>query len=198
MRNLALVLAAVLLSPLAASQEIYRWVDKNGVVHYSDQPGPGAERVTITGSYARQPEESEAPALYRSEPAEERAGPAYQSIAVTRPAMDEAFFGSDADVAVEIALGGELQPGHEVALFFDGRRVGSDGLTATLSGVGRGTHFLRAAVLDASGTPLITSPQIIFHVRQASTANPPVGPNLRPPPPRPTPRPAPPKAPTGG
>lgn len=192
MRYLALALAAALLSPLAASQEIYRWVDKNGVVHYSDQPGPGAERVTITGTAARPPAPAETPALYQSDRRQSpAAAPTVRSIAITSPAMDEAFFGTDANVSVAIALDGELRPGHEVALFLDGRRVPTAGLSTTLTGVGRGTHFLRAAVLDESGSAVITSQQIAFHVQQASIATPPVGPALRPPPPRPTPRPSP-------
>lgn len=190
MRSLALALLAFLLSPAATAQEIYRWVDKNGVVHYSDQPGPGAEKITLSGAIAREPAEAEAPALYRSERREPPPAPAYRSLAITSPAMDEVFFGSDADVNVQLALDGELQPGHEVAVFLDGARVGSDGLSATLSGVGRGTHVLRAAVLSENGSPLVTSPEITFHVRQASTATPPVGPALRPPP-RPAPRPLP-------
>jgi hypothetical protein len=196
MRILALTLLAALLSPLAASQEIYRWVDRNGVVHYSDQPGsPDAERVTITGTIARPPAPQETPALYQSDRRPPPAAPSsVRSISISSPAMDEAFFGSDADVSVALELDGELQPGQEVALFLDGRRVPAEGLSTTLTGVGRGTHFLRAAVLDESGSPVVTSQQIAFHVRQASIASPPVGPSLRPPPPRPQPRPSPPRA----
>ncbi|MCU0975962.1 MAG: DUF4124 domain-containing protein [Steroidobacteraceae bacterium] len=192
MRIPAILLLACLLSPLAVSQEIYRWVDKNGVVHYSDQPGPGAERVTITGTAARPPAAQETPALYQSDPQPQPVGaPTVRAISISSPAMDEAFFGTDATVPVAMALDGELQTGHEVVLFLDGRRVATDGLSATLTGVSRGTHFLRAAVLDPSGNPVVTSPQIMFHVQQASVASPPVGPALRPPPPRPTPRPSP-------
>lgn len=190
MRTLALALAAALLSPLAASQEIYRWVDENGVVHYSDQPGPGAERITIAGQIARTPSESESPTLYQEgEPTAEEAPP-YQSLAITRPAADEVFFGTDATVAVEMALDADLRPGDSVVVFLDGERVPASDLSATLTNVPRGSHFLRAAVLDPNGSALVTSPQITFHVRQESIATPPVGPNLRPkPPPKPTPKP---------
>jgi hypothetical protein len=197
MRILIPLLAAMALSPPAVSQEIYRWVDRNGVVHYSDQPGPGAERITVSGSVARPAEEPETPELYSPDrPPDGAPGAAYQSISITSPAMDEAFFGADADVDVQIALDGELQPGHEIALYLDGQRAGNDGPTATLSGVGRGTHSLRAAVIDESGNTLLTSPDITFHVRQPSIANPPVGPALRPPPPKPPAKPPAPKAPT--
>ena len=40
--GIALLLAASLALPQA-----YRWVDEDGVVHYSDQPHPGAEEVEL-------------------------------------------------------------------------------------------------------------------------------------------------------
>ena len=44
--RIALLLAGILLSLAAQPQEIYRWVDKDGVVHYADQPGaPDAKLV---------------------------------------------------------------------------------------------------------------------------------------------------------
>ena len=46
--RILLILAGLALSLAAASQEIYRWVDKNGLVHYSDQPdSPNAELITV-------------------------------------------------------------------------------------------------------------------------------------------------------
>ena len=48
---LALLLCLGLQSP-AWTQGVYRWVDKKGVVHYSDQSQPGAERVEILRSPA--------------------------------------------------------------------------------------------------------------------------------------------------
>jgi hypothetical protein len=43
---LALPLAALLLS-LSAAADVYRWVDANGRVHYSDRPRAGAERIKV-------------------------------------------------------------------------------------------------------------------------------------------------------
>ncbi|NNE61472.1 MAG: DUF4124 domain-containing protein, partial [Woeseia sp.] len=31
----------------AASAQVYKWTDADGVVHYSDQPTPGAEIIDI-------------------------------------------------------------------------------------------------------------------------------------------------------
>ena len=69
-------------------------------------------------------------------------------------------------------------------MILDGKRV-ADKLEepfTELSGLTRGTHFVRAAVFSASGEQRIVSGNVTFHVRQASVARPPVGPALRPPP----------------
>ena len=39
--------AALLFAGAAAADQVYRWVDKNGQVHYSDQPAPNAQAVEI-------------------------------------------------------------------------------------------------------------------------------------------------------
>jgi hypothetical protein len=52
----------------------------------------------------------------------------------------------------------------------------------------RGTHLLRASVLDQNGAPLISTKEIAFHVRQPSI-NTPQSPQA-PPPPKPKPKPA--------
>ena len=49
---------------------------------------------------------------------------------------------------------------------------------------------LRAAILDADGKPVVTSPQVQFHVRQPSILSP-QSPQAPPKPPKPTPKPRP-------
>lgn len=46
MRCTLLCCCLLLALPVSAS-EIYRWVDSDGVVHYTDRPRDGAERLTI-------------------------------------------------------------------------------------------------------------------------------------------------------
>lgn len=191
-----LILAGLLLSLAAEPQDIYRWVDKNGVVHYADQPGDAsAELVELAGPNSY---ESEPAAGGESSPAPSSSGGdgggdeplLYESLTIVQPQPEQVFFGADVTVAVEAELGGELRGDHQVVFFVDGNRRPASGLGIELSGLERGTHFVRAAVLDHIGNPLIASQQISFHIRQASI-NSPQSPQGRPnPPPRPTPRPA--------
>jgi hypothetical protein len=194
----ALIVAGLLVSLAAQPQDIYKWVDKDGVVHYADQPGsPDAELVPYPGLGFAAPDDSEPPPLYEPERRDEPpVGPTYQTLRILSPSPDEVFYGGDVSVPVQVELDRDLRPGDTVVIFLDGQRVpDAEGLSATLTGLTRGTHFVRAAVTDENGSAVITSQQVTFHLRQASIATPATGPAVKPParppttPPRPTPRP---------
>jgi Domain of unknown function (DUF4124) len=185
--RMLLLLAGLLLPLAAASQEIYRWVDKNGVVHYSDQPdSPDAELIDVIepNEYAAEGAAAAPAADYAEdqEPAEAQ----YGSLSITQPPAEEVFFGADAVVGVTASLDGELQSGHSLVFYVNGSRRPAEGLGIELSGLPRGSYELRAAVVDESGQTVITSPRTTFHVRQPSI-NSPQSPQA----PRPAPRPRP-------
>ncbi|HEY8265634.1 MAG TPA: hypothetical protein VIG03_03615, partial [Steroidobacteraceae bacterium] len=71
-------------------------------------------------------------------------------------------------------------------------RKPATGLSTELTGLERGTYFLRASILDQNGDPVITSQQTQFHVR-APSINSPQSPQAPKPakPPKPTPKPTP-------
>jgi hypothetical protein len=200
--RILLILAGLALSLAAASQEIYRWVDKNGTVHYSDQPGsPNAELINVIEPNAYEgeaatPDSGASGSGSEQQDSEPSVSP-YESLSIVQPPPDEVFFGSDASVSVQADLQGTLRPDHSVVFFLNGNRRPASGLGMELTGLARGTYFLRASILDQNGDPVITSQQTTFHVRQASTQNPqtpvPARPQL-PKPPKPTPRPATPPA----
>ena len=189
--RILLILAGLTLSLAAASQEIWRWVDKNGTVHYADQPGSSsAELVNVIepnayeGDATTQDNGASAPA--RAEEESEPSGSAYESLSIVEPTPDQVFFGSDAAVSVQADLEGTLRSEHSVVFFLNGNRRPASGLGMQLSGLGRGTYFLRASILDQNGDPVITSQQTTFHVRQASTQNPQTPVPARPKVPRPS------------
>ena len=189
--RIALILAGMLLSLAAEPQEIYRWVDKDGVVHYADQPGaPDAERVEIANSneYEATPPDFGGGSTYN----QPQAPPSYSSLTITSPAPDEVFFGADAVITGTAELAGALQSDHTMVFFLDGKRMEAQGKSVQLSNVERGTHFLRAAVLDQNGALLLSSQQITFNVRMPSI-NSPQSPQAPKPPPKPAPKPAGPK-----
>ena len=61
MRALAFTLLLALCSvPLAAT--VYRWVDDDGVVPYSDQPHPNAEKMQVNAAESYKPSALDTPA----------------------------------------------------------------------------------------------------------------------------------------
>src|SRR3972149_11069034 len=89
--RIALFLAGMILSLAAESQEIYRWVDKDGIVHYADQPGaPDAERIELVGLSTYEAEASSAESGEPEPPPS--VGPIYGSPSIFAPHAVGAFF----------------------------------------------------------------------------------------------------------
>ena len=186
-----LLLLVALAAPALANQVVWKWVDKDGVTHYSDRPVSGATRVELSTGNSAEPAASPSPSSSYSTNTQSRpeAGPVYRSFEIISPRNDENVVNTGGRVSVRIRFEPSLQTGHTLNLYLDGRLVEGFAPNAQdydLSDVARGTHNLVATINSRSGRLQETSP-ITFHVRQESAAQPPVGPNLRPPP-KPQPR----------
>jgi hypothetical protein len=177
-------------------------VDKDGIVHYSDQPGSSnAELINVIEPNGYEGAEAAPEANSQGDDGspdsgDDSSGPAkispYQSLSIVSPTPDQVFFGADAVVNVNADLEGTLRPDHQVVFFLNGNRKPATGLSADFTGLERGTYFLRASILDQDGNPVISSQQITFHIRQPSI-NSPQSPQAPKPakPPKPTPKPTP-------
>ena len=193
MRTLLLMLG-LLVALGAQSQEIYKWVDKDGVVHYADQPGaPDASRVTIVSTEPPpQDEAGNATSFSRMEEVGPSDRNGYTAISIASPSNDQVFYGANVAVPVNAAISPFLRTGHEVAFYIDGGRTDQvRGTSGQITGLSRGTHTLQVRVFNG-GEEMIASDPVTFHVRAPSIARPPTGPTVnlpRPIPPRPQPRP---------
>jgi hypothetical protein len=172
MRILALV--AFLIAAPAPATEVYRWVDKDGQAHFSDQWRPGAERIRIQES-----------AVFSAPRPAQRAGTggaagsappagAYQALEIASPAQEEVLWNTAGQLRVSVQVNPSLQPGHGLRLFLDGtpREVPAGSTSVELTDVFRGVHTLKAEVVDEKGKILIASQPRTFVVRQTSVANP--------------------------
>src|ERR1700692_2919644 len=92
-------LVAGLLAAFAVQAAVvYKWVDADGVVHYSDQASPGAEKIyTSSSASAGAPGQRAPPA--GSQQGAASAPPAgalaYSEFSITSPVSDQTFFGDD-------------------------------------------------------------------------------------------------------
>jgi Domain of unknown function (DUF4124) len=185
-----LLLLAFFASPAFAAQVVWKWVDDNGVTHYSDRPVPGATRMEISsGNSSATPASTPSVASESPQPDAQEASP-YRNFEIWKPAEGESFINTGGAVPVNIRVEPQLQAGHELHLYLDGRLVEGFEPNATsyeLKEVSRGLHRLIAVINNRRGGRVHETAAVTFMVRQESIANPPVGPALRPPP-KPTPR----------
>ncbi len=178
----------------AGAAEIWRWTDANGVVHYSDHPQPGAERVQVSAPKPSGdgPVPEMPPDVAPREPRE--ASFAYAQCNVATPQADETFH-SVQPVTISLDVQPGLMPGHRVEAQMNGVRLTGwppGSLSYTVPEVFRGSHTVQVRIVDAGGAVLCTGEPRTFHLRQQSVLAP-AGAV-----PRPAPRPAPAPAPAPG
>ena len=172
MRVLLFTLMSVA-SAVALSATVYKWVDENGVTHYSDQPHENAEKVQI-----KQPQTYSAgplPAASRTSQASRPQQPANTyTCQVVQPTNDQSFPNTTSvTVAAQFSplpRGGDQVVSatrrYPVANFPQG------GGSITLDPIDRGQHSLQAVVQDSTGKMLCQSTSVSFTVLQPSVLNP--------------------------
>src|SRR6204780_4205104 len=109
-RSVPFTLAALaVLTPLAAAIVVaqtittYRWVDAQGVVHYSDTPQPGAQVIQLQSAQTyRAPAPPAAGAAGAAAAPKDTDGP-YQACNVVQPAAEASFFNPES-VPVSVQL----------------------------------------------------------------------------------------------
>jgi hypothetical protein len=157
-------------APAAAATTLYRWVDADGVLHYSDTPFPGAQKIELSDAQTYHGPPPAAPAV-AAPPA---AASPYQSCDITQPASQSSLFAPES-VDISVALSPGLRPGDQLSVAVDGQAlqpVSAGGSTFQLSQPDRGTHTLTAEVRGPDGTVLCSAPSVVFAVQRPSVNSP--------------------------
>jgi hypothetical protein len=169
METRAIFVLLGLLGAAAASADVWRWVDDDGVVHFSDTPREGAELVDVsessrsTGARVYRdttPADSEDP-VAEAEPAFK-----YQNLSISSPGPEETLWNIEGTLSVSLSLSPGLQSGHQVRVYFNGESRMVNSTSFTIDEVYRGVHNLQAEVLDATGQLMIRSSNTRFYVQQ--------------------------------
>lgn len=168
----ALIGAVAALGADQSTTTTYRWVDAQGVVHYSDTPQPGAEQLKIHAAQTYSaPSVSGAANGRGTDPAAESV---YRSCAVLRPGADQTFYAPE-DVTVSVSLEPQLRTGDQISVTMDGtalRPIDESALRFRVSEPDRGAHSLSVTVRDASGNVVCTSSGVTFYVQRPSRLSP--------------------------
>ncbi len=165
-----------LLASGAVFAEAYKWVDADGVVHFSDRPQPGAERIELPTDTPGRPRPTTAysSAATTSAAANDADGETtepfvrYSTIEIASPAAEETLWNIGGELEVAVNLQPGLQPGHQLRIYFDGSPRVVNSTRFRLEEVWRGVHNLQAEVIDQSGEVVSRSQPNRFYVQQNS------------------------------
>jgi len=189
MRILLLLLTYFIVLPVAA--EVYRTVDENGNVIFTDKPSPGAEEIKIKKIQTIEPPaevpaetSAESPAEVPAEtsaesplPPEEEGITTYTKLEITNPVNDTVVRDNAGNVTINVTLEPALNTdaGDQLVLYMDGARASAGTVnTFNLLNVDRGTHSFSVAVVNQAGEELLRSAPVSFtllrHSSQQSTS----------------------------
>lgn len=173
-----LTLALVLFcTPTVA--EVYKVVDENGNVTYTDQPpGPDSVPVDLPGLSIISPQQSPAgrrtaaPGDGEGEPEvtsirELRRG--YSDFSIVSPQHEESLWGTENTATVSWDTRYQLQAGMTVVVYLDGQPQPPTNVPVSVfRDLDRGEHNVRAELYDSKNRRIATSQTVTFYMKQPS------------------------------
>ncbi len=169
MRRIAFLLVLVATPVLVAAATVYRWVEPDGTVVFSDQPHRGARKVIIPPANVYKPGKLPNPTPFAS--TTQGAAP-YRVLRISAPAPDATVRRNNGDVTVRLDVEPPLRTdqGQAIALVLDGKRLAERyrAPQAVLRNIDRGTHTLQAQIVNGVGKVLMSSPPVTFHLMRYS------------------------------
>ncbi len=177
MRNWLLPLVCLLVGVVCQAAAVYKWIDADGVVHYSDQPMPGAEKIQ-TGSSSGRTGTSTAATAVAAKPVEKpkkrSSALDYDEFAIVSPTQNQTFFG-DTAVTVKLNLVPELRANQAITWNLNGKILDDqapDATLFTLDNLPRGSYSLAATIVDQTTGESANAETISFVVQQPSVLSP--------------------------
>lgn len=167
MTRLFTMILLIAFSSVALSTTLYRWVDEEGRVHFSDQPRQGAEEVTVRSPSTF--ETPKPPVRRKQEAPRQEEKFRYESLNIVQPTAEQTLWNIEGVLNVSVTLTPALRPGHKLRAHINGNTtdVGT-GRSFKLNEVYRGEQNLSVSVVDAMGRELTRSPTVKFFVQQTS------------------------------
>lgn len=172
-----LVLLAVLACAGVQAQDIYKTVDENGNVVYTDQkPSEDAVPMTLPELTVVDPVELGDPGATTGQSATNAAAAPQFNLAITAPAEEQTIVNTGYLLDVAVSVDRQLPSGARFRYLVDGEeRLVSASQNVTLEQVWRGTHQLSVELVGQSGEPLGRAGPVTFYMRQHSAQHPPPG-----------------------
>ena len=179
MKHCCVLVMLMAMSTSVLAADIYRTVDENGNVVYTDRPPtPDAKPITLRElSIVERPEYS-APTRTAPSEAEEademtmnQLRRRYREFRLVSPSPDQNFWGTSNIATLAWDAGASLMEGMSVVFYVDDQpSEPTRAATFTTPRLDRGEHVARADLVDAGNRVIASADPVVFHIKQQQRA----------------------------
>ncbi|GIU19131.1 MULTISPECIES: DUF4124 domain-containing protein [unclassified Shewanella] len=158
--RVGLALLLLLVATLAHGT-VYKWVDENGKVHFSDKPVKNAEVVELKENTQNNIKLPEVTALPSSRPDTDKDSEKIKyAVQIISPSEEESIRDNEGNLTIIANVEPQLSSAHELALFMDGQQIGNTQQHGIfkLNNIDRGEHNFVVKVLSKDGKQLASTP----------------------------------------
>lgn len=166
---MSLALLLLLFSGMTmASTTIYRWVDKNGVVHYTDKPPPNgnAKPAKLPPLQTFEPSQATPAVATQSPKSRVVERPAPPPPRIVEPKNHATL--RNAQHVIDVRVNVALAPNQGLVYYVDGKAQNNNPTRATqfvLRNVYRGTHSVAVALIGTQGKPIGVSKPVVVYMK---------------------------------
>ncbi len=151
----------------------YRIVHPDGTVEFTDDASRGGQEIKlrdvqtidVKDDGSRQP----------SKPIDDSTGPPsrYRGLTITSPQQEQTLWFNGEDIFVSVAVIPRLRTGDMLVISLDGSvRARGKSTSLSIGQVDRGSHTLKAEIVDEDGSAFISADPVTFFVRHTSKTKP--------------------------
>ena len=168
----------LLIASVLVQAELFKWVDEEGNIIYSDQPPVGADKSEHQVDEEKLPPIISTPALEQPSRTSSSSSSAatnpverYKSLTIVSPEHDTSVRQNAGNVSIKVAIEPYLfnERGDLLVIYMDGLEVARGRESSVqLIEVDRGTHTIRAEIIGANGKILKKASPVTFTLHRHS------------------------------
>ncbi len=170
-----ILIITVCLLAFGAQAELFKWKDADGNLIYSDQPPPGKNQAESEIDKEELPQIISVPApkvtSVTSSNSTEKSEKVikYEELTIVEPLHDKALRDNAGNVSITVRVLPDnfAETGAVLAIYMDGEEISKGPQTSVqLTNIDRGTHTLKAELLNSSGYVVKATRPTVFHLQR--------------------------------
>lgn len=160
-----LILALLFLLCLPLHAQVYRWIDSQGIVHFSDTPHVGADTFHVPEAQGFSPSQVRTKNQSVQSVSNEHQ---YINLSISEPLNESTIRNNQGSFLVAVELNPALFSGDALQLLIDGTIYGTaqTEVVFQVDGIHRGAHTLQIQVVNSKRTVLKTGEKIIIFMHR--------------------------------